>query len=682
MSVVKKSSNIGSQSVLKLTVCGGVLRKNNLLGKITKDNSIICCCGKFSDKMFMKTSMFKRCNKILVIKEKYLPPVKRQLFRQQAHYRVGTSKISTHLLARRSKCKPAASLLTQLQSCIQKVQIIHSTDQTTVNQTRKTETIGKSLIERELIEQIGNIEILFLQEEENNQVHQTPVFLPESSTTNSFPNLAQSTTTALSELTIENSTSISEQLHAQEEVLELSTPEELLHWPDLVAPTQTQIRQGELNTPDIFDQLEGFNFDTQISTTSIISNDIKDLTIIKDQFNKSKEEVKEKEVNNSEQALEFNSFAHFKIVNENKQAKEEEEEEESKTKQLTSYYNSINELLDEQMFRLDQDSQVFDICSGGFNNNFELGFNDKVEGEILSIPVLSDDYIPAIENIAMFDFGDEMMEKTNNIEEELVVTTIVPEEPITITHSGAKLKQQQQHHPQLRLQIPMIAVPQKQQQKQSQPQPQQKQPTETQHTVKMEEDSFDLVDFIDSNEFTELTPFEEKQCPNFVPEAKITVIEIKKEEEPSISTASSRKTSVVAESDHQYGELLRPKRAIKKRRYSSDSDFSVGTSASSYNSTRQKIHKRRRGRPAKELITVLPTIEDFKDLPAETASHLVLRIKNNEASRKSRMKSKNQQDALEDECARLERRQNLLKSTKDRLDGQIEMLRKWLLSGI
>ncbi|KAG5679714.1 hypothetical protein PVAND_009264 [Polypedilum vanderplanki] len=638
MSVVKKSSNIGSQSVLKLTVCGGVLRKNNLLGKITKDNSIICCCGKFSDKMFMKTSMFKRCNKML------------------GHQR--SQLIYWH------------------------VQIIHSTDQTTVNQTRKTETIGKSLIERELIEQIGNIEILFLQEEENNQVHQTPVFLPESSTTNSFPNLAQSTTTALSELTIENSTSISEQLHAQEEVLELSTPEELLHWPDLVAPTQTQIRQGELNTPDIFDQLEGFNFDTQISTTSIISNDIKDLTIIKDQFNKSKEEVKEKEVNNSEQALEFNSFAHFKIVNENKQAKEEEEEEESKTKQLTSYYNSINELLDEQMFRLDQDSQVFDICSGGFNNNFELGFNDKVEGEILSIPVLSDDYIPAIENIAMFDFGDEMMEKTNNIEEELVVTTIVPEEPITITHSGAKLKQQQQHHPQLRLQIPMIAVPQKQQQKQSQPQPQQKQPTETQHTVKMEEDSFDLVDFIDSNEFTELTPFEEKQCPNFVPEAKITVIEIKKEEEPSISTASSRKTSVVAESDHQYGELLRPKRAIKKRRYSSDSDFSVGTSASSYNSTRQKIHKRRRGRPAKELITVLPTIEDFKDLPAETASHLVLRIKNNEASRKSRMKSKNQQDALEDECARLERRQNLLKSTKDRLDGQIEMLRKWLLSGI
>jgi hypothetical protein len=155
-----------------------------------------------------------------------------------------------------------------------------------------------------------------------------------------------------------------------------------------------------------------------------------------------------------------------------------------------------------------------------------------------------------------------------------------------------------------------------------------------------------------------------------------------KEEEPSTSSAPSRKVSTATDSDHQY-ELLRPKRTIiKKRRYSSDSDYSIVTSASSYNATRQKIHKRKRGRPAKELITVLPTIDDFSDLPVDAASHLVLRIKNNEASRKSRMKSKNQQDALEDECSRLERRQNLLKTTRDRLDDQIETLRKWLLSGV
>lgn len=176
-----------------------------------------------------------------------------------------------------------------------------------------------------------------------------------------------------------------------------------------------------------------------------------------------------------------------------------------------------------------------------------------------------------------------------------------------------------------------------------------------------------------------LTPFEEKSCPNFEVN---TVTTIKTEEEPqpepSTSAGPSRKTSVI-ESDHQYESLLRPKRTIKKRRYSTDSDFSVETTASSYNATRQKIHKRRRGRPAKELITNLPTIDDFSDLPIDAASHLVLRIKNNEASRKSRMKSKSMQEALEDQCTKLVKRQGLLKDKRNKLDGQIEILRRWLL---
>jgi hypothetical protein len=133
----------------------------------------------------------------------------------------------------------------------------------------------------------------------------------------------------------------------------------------------------------------------------------------------------------------------------------------------------------------------------------------------------------------------------------------------------------------------------------------------------------------------------------------------------------------VTENDHFYAQ--RPKRTVKSRRYSSDSDFSVGTSASSYNSTRQKVHKRKRGRPAKELITNLPTIEDFKNLPVDAASHLVLRIKNNEASRKSRMKSKSQQDALEDQCTHLEKRQSMLRARKHKLNDDIALLRRWLL---
>lgn len=171
-----------------------------------------------------------------------------------------------------------------------------------------------------------------------------------------------------------------------------------------------------------------------------------------------------------------------------------------------------------------------------------------------------------------------------------------------------------------------------------------------------------------------MTPYEEKSCPNF----DVIQPAIKAEEkiEPSTSSASSRKPSVV-EFDHQYEQ--RPKRSIKKRRYSSDSDYSIKTSASSYNSTKQKVHKRRRGRPAKELITNLPTIEDFDHLPVETASHLVLRIKNNEASRKSRMKSKNMQDALEDQCTRLQNRQFFLRQKKLKLESQIDTLRQWLL---
>lgn len=184
-----------------------------------------------------------------------------------------------------------------------------------------------------------------------------------------------------------------------------------------------------------------------------------------------------------------------------------------------------------------------------------------------------------------------------------------------------------------------------------------------------------------------MTPFEEKPCPSFIvnqqsqqqqQQQQTPIIKIE-HIEPSTSTASSRKPSFV-ENDHSY-DIFRPKRTIKKRRYSTDSDFSVGTSASSYNSTKQKVHRRRRGRPAKELITDLPTIEELtrKGVSAEKAPHLVLRIKNNEASRKSRMKSKNEQQRLEDQCTKLEKRQTSLKTKKDKLELQIKQLHQWLL---
>lgn len=170
-----------------------------------------------------------------------------------------------------------------------------------------------------------------------------------------------------------------------------------------------------------------------------------------------------------------------------------------------------------------------------------------------------------------------------------------------------------------------------------------------------------------------LTPVDEMQCPSFGQVEIVEDVVIKQEPEPSTSSAPSPRPSTSEDTEN-----ARPsRRRAPKRRYSSDSDFSINTSASSFNTTAKKSKKR--GRPAKELITNLPTIEDFKDLPRDHASHLVLRIKNNEASRKSRMKSKSKQNAMDEQLDRLARRQHKLKNKKNRLDTQIEVLKRWLL---
>lgn len=161
-----------------------------------------------------------------------------------------------------------------------------------------------------------------------------------------------------------------------------------------------------------------------------------------------------------------------------------------------------------------------------------------------------------------------------------------------------------------------------------------------------------------------LTPLEEKSEPIFTPKVEVEV----KAEVPTQS-------HVEVVSSNNAAHFTR-KRA-PKRRYSSDSEFSVSTSVSSFTSTAKR--QKKRGRPAKELITNLPTIDDFRHIPVEEASHLVLRIKNNEASRKSRMKSKSKQDAMEDECTRLINRRRVLEIKKNKYDGQIETLRRWLL---
>lgn len=214
-------------------------------------------------------------------------------------------------------------------------------------------------------------------------------------------------------------------------------------------------------------------------------------------------------------------------------------------------------------------------------------------------------------------------------------------------------------------------------------------------TVKQEND-FDLIEFVmgivsnaddkiyklfadyesieKQDNYQSLTPLEEKSEPIFEVKPEPQVVEVVKEPSPSTSKAASPapEYSMVNTATN----VRTSSRRAPKRRYSSDSEFSISTSASSFNTTSKR--QKKRGRPAKELITDLPTVEDF-DLPREEASHLVNRIKNNEASRKSRMKSKSKQDAMEDECDRLLRRRRVLEVKKNKYEGQIETLRRWLL---
>lgn len=313
-------------------------------------------------------------------------------------------------------------------------------------------------------------------------------------------------------------------------------------------------------------------------------------------------------------------------------------------------YHNIRDLIQDrqQMFRLDCDPQFFD-------SNFEVNLNNNLGLEqIKDYNIhLSDSWIPAPADLEMFsDLPDDLFEEEMKEEKQEASASVspLPSPPSPQIVEGVQVKSENQ---------------------------------------------FDLIKYIifgdvsleDCNEIGQLlnyhfpqnadllTPVDEKPCPSFPqPQIEETVV-IKAEPEPSTSAAPSPKPFIPEDVEN----VKSTRRRVAKRRYSSDSDYSIKTSASSFNSTTQRSSKKKRGRPSKELITDLPTIDDFKHMPVEHASHLVLRIKNNEASRKSRMKSKSKQTAMEDEFDRLAGRQKRLKLKRNKLESQIEVLRRWLL---
>ena len=316
-------------------------------------------------------------------------------------------------------------------------------------------------------------------------------------------------------------------------------------------------------------------------------------------------------------------------------------------------FNNIRDLLqDDQMFRLDCDPTFFDSMNVEDNLNNNIGLEQIKDLET----ICSDSWIPAAGDIEIFsELPDSLFDSQDSMEKKEEETS--PTSPMPAPPS------------------PVI------------------EPVE----VKTENNSeFDLIKYIIFGEVCRnddeiyctvtnfslspqnadlLTPVEEKQAPNFDQQVQVQAfpVEIKSEPTPSTSAPSPQFTLI-----EDVENIKSVRRRAPKRRYSSDSDFSVGTSATSFNAAKRSS-KKKRGRPAKELITDLPTIEDFSHMPPEHASHLVLRIKNNEASRKSRMKSKSKQTAMEDECDRLCNKRKKLQTKQNKLEGQIEILRQWLL---
>lgn len=160
-------------------------------------------------------------------------------------------------------------------------------------------------------------------------------------------------------------------------------------------------------------------------------------------------------------------------------------------------------------------------------------------------------------------------------------------------------------------------------------------PTLRQSSVDEEDSqSVDVDNFVKSNNhvttaFVDLEPkaVEDIQCP-------------------SIAQQQSQVQEIIAIKNEPAAPSSRPKRPrAPKRRYSPHSDYSFVTSAASFNTTAKKSKKR--GRPAKEIITKFPTVKDLKHLPRDQAKLLVCRIKNNEAARMYRIKTKSKLNAME-----------------------------------
>lgn len=179
------------------------------------------------------------------------------------------------------------------------------------------------------------------------------------------------------------------------------------------------------------------------------------------------------------------------------------------------------------------------------------------------------------------------------------------------------------------------------------------------------------------DEFQQKKPLNSYQHPEY----HIQIPEIYQQPSTSTSTATSTATS-----PSRSQRTKRPRASISSDIDDSDEDYtslaSVRSTASSYTSVKTSSQKRKRGRPSKPLMNILPTIDapEYRHLPLAVSTKQVLRVKNNEASRKSRMKSRSVQQRTEDDCDELEAKYQSLIQKRQKLRDEVDALYKWLIA--
>lgn len=115
-------------------------------------------------------------------------------------------------------------------------------------------------------------------------------------------------------------------------------------------------------------------------------------------------------------------------------------------------------------------------------------------------------------------------------------------------------------------------------------------------------------------------------------------------------------------------QTFTPEKRTSKRRAVSRIDFSEEESQP----------KRPRGRPPKAGPTVIPPAE-FKRLSPSDRKYYEMRIKNNEASRRSRLNRKGKEEALFDQQIRLENEHRNLLAMDAKIDIELEKWKKKLI---